>query len=60
MLRGGGQFKLFSAGRGFTGQIFTEEFPGVDSARALRQAIRMFGDFLPQLWDPLQLLLIQF
>ena len=32
MHRGGRKFKLFSAGGGFKGQIFTGDISGVDSA----------------------------
>ena len=39
MHRGGRKFKLFSAGSGFKGQIFTGELSGVDSAGALRQGV---------------------
>lgn len=36
---GGGIFKLFSADSCFTGQIFTGELSGVDSAGVLRQGV---------------------
>ena len=39
MHRGGRKFKLFSAGSGFTSQIFTAELSGVDSAGVLRQCV---------------------
>ena len=39
MHRGGKRFKLFSKGSGFTGQIFTGEFSGLNSAGALRQSV---------------------
>ena len=39
MHRGGRKFKLFSAGSGFTSQIFTGELSGVDSAVVLRQCV---------------------
>ena len=39
MHRGGGKFKFFLPGSGFTDQIFTGEISGVDSAKALRQSV---------------------
>ena len=33
--------QTFSAGNGFTGQIFSGELSGVDSAGALRQGVYM-------------------
>ena len=40
MHRGSGKFKLFSAGSGFTGQIFTGELSVMNSAGALRQGVK--------------------
>ena len=39
----GKKFKYFSAGRGFTGQIFPEELSEVNSAGSLRQDLLTSG-----------------